>query len=116
MQPAPKERRQHPRFEFDASEAWIEFGYPRPCDHQCRMRVRDVSVGGISFELEHELPGLGIGTNLDNVVLRIGNLAIKGDVVVMRLTTQSDTTVCGGIFYPQSDNDSVKLDQMMTSH
>ncbi len=116
MQPARKERRQHPRFEFDAAEAWIEFGYPRPCDHQCRMRVRDVSSGGISFELSHELPGLGIGSNLDNVMLRIGKRAIKGDVVVMRVTTQSGGAVCGGIFYPPSDNDSVKLDQMMGRH
>ena len=77
------------------------------------MRVRDLSAGGISFELAHELPGLDVGTNLDKVTLRLGPDAVRGDIVVMRISQRREGAICGGIFYPSSDEDAVALDRVM---
>ena len=105
--PQRKERRSAPR--FTGFEGKLEFGYPGPSDHPCAMQVRDISVSGISFTISEELPGLEVGRILEGATIRIGRRVIRGDLVVMHLTSPEPDALCGALFYPQRDADILKL-------
>ena len=49
-----------------------------------------------------------ISTNVDGI--RIGECLIRGDLVVMHLTAESEARqICGALLYPATDTDLVKL-------
>jgi len=107
MAKRPGCRRSHPRHIVEESlHARVEFGYPRPQDPPCRVRIRDVSEGGLGFVLEQELPGLEVGDCIAGVAIHIGSRIIRGDLLVMHFTPEATAgALCGALFYPADDGD-----------
>jgi hypothetical protein len=107
-------RRSARRHAFPESEATIDFDYPRPGEHRCEMPLKDVSNAGISFVLTHELPGVEIGETLRRIALRINGHVVRGDVLICHLTPGDEPgAVCGGLFYPASDPDLLRLQDLL---
>ena len=90
--------------------ARLEFDYPGPGGKRYDLPLTDLSVSGLSFDCDDELPGLESGTTLSPVVIRLGKCDIHGDLLVMHVTSEPSTvTVCGALFYPAKDADLLKL-------
>ncbi|MDH3284724.1 MAG: hypothetical protein OEQ13_08280 [Acidobacteriota bacterium] len=98
-------RRRQRRFSFPRElDAVLEFRHESAGNETLRMPLRDVSGAGLSFSVEQDLPGLDIGDCLDRVTLRLGESSIMGDLLVMHLSPDSNLgSICGGLFYPDSD-------------
>jgi len=92
--------------------ARVEFEYPTPYGRQFQLPLVDLSSSGISFLLDEagELAELEEGTTLAEVVVRLGECLICGELLIMHMTTGPDSRyVCGALFYPATDTDLVKL-------
>jgi len=90
-------------------DASIEFCYPEGGQRE-RFRLLDLSVSGLSFLLDQNAPTLEAGLDLSNVVLRVANCEIRGDLLVMHVTADSASqSQCGALFYPASDIELIKL-------
>ncbi len=100
-----KNRRRQRRYSFPREySASVEFRHESAADETLTMGLRDVSGAGLSFAIERDLPGLDIGDCLSGVTLRLGPNVIVGDLLVMHLSPDSKQgAVCGGLFYPDSD-------------
>lgn len=94
-------------------EGRVEFGYPAPEEHRCSMALNDISESGLSFVLEHELPGLEVGRQIEQVTLHAGGRVIDGDMVITHLTSEAGGSVCGALFYPSSDADLIHLRELL---
>lgn len=110
-------RRRHPRVSFAPdSEARVVFGYPYPGSHRCVMPLRDLSASGLSFTLNLDLPGLDAGHSIAEAELVVGKKVVRGELLVMRLTPGPYTgAVCGSLFYPREDRDTLKLQEIVGS-
>jgi hypothetical protein len=107
-------RRSARRHAFPEAEAIIGFDYPRPGEHRCEMPLKDLSNAGISFVLTHELPGIEIGETLRRVALRVNSTVVRGDLLICHLTPGEEPgAVCGGLFYPASDRDVLRLRDLL---
>jgi hypothetical protein len=94
----------------DSEEACVELSTPHRRDERCRLPLMDISVSGLSFVIGDELPDIENGSDLSDAVIHLGECQIRGDLVVMHLTPQTDTrTICGALFYAASDSDLIKL-------
>jgi hypothetical protein len=102
-------RRQRRYVVRDQRVACVEFEHPSPNGRHYRLQVVNLSASGVSFSLEGEAPELDAGTSLPHSVLRVGECMIRGDLVVMHLTSELAGLVCGALFYPETDTDLVKL-------
>ena len=104
-------RRKNPRFPLSpALQGTIEFGFPDRDGARCTMALLDLSRGGISFVLRHELPGLEVGESIDGARLSLGERVVNGDFLVMHLTPDAtEGAVCGALFFPSEDADILTL-------
>ena len=113
MSAVTKTRRGQRRHPISRSElARVEFAYPGPNGRCYELDVTNISSSGVSFSLERtdELTGLEEGTSLSEVVIRVGDCSIHGEMVVMHVTGDADSRrVCGALFYPATDTDLVQL-------
>lgn len=95
----------------------VEFEYPSPNGRHYRLALTNVSASGISFAIEQddeELSYLESGANLNRATVRIGDCMIRGDMVVMHVTSDSESRhICGALLYPESDTDLVKLKSVL---
>lgn len=92
-------------------KAAVEFSHGR---RDWRLPLVDLSVAGLSFTVDEEVPGLKEGLKLDNVVVRITECEMRGDLVIRRATAQADwTTHYGAIFYPAEEADMLKLNGVL---
>jgi len=90
--------------------ARLEFDYPGPGGRRYDLPLIDLSVSGLSFVCDDELPELESGTTVSPVIIRLGKCDIHGDLLVMHVTPDpSSETVCGALFYPAKDADLLKL-------
>lgn len=107
MPPRQENRRAHRRYRPPAGiEATIRFMYPDSNGDPSCVKVKDISPAGLSFILNQALPGLEVGSHLDDVEVRVGEHGFRGDLVVLHLTpTPHPGSVCGALFYPASDDD-----------
>jgi hypothetical protein len=103
-------RRKQPRRTTSGSgKAWVEVNYPQPEGRQHRLALVDVSVSGLSFVFEEQLAGLETGTDLHDVLIRVGDCEIHGELVVMHVTPHGhDRWLCGALFYAAGDTDLLK--------
>ena len=103
-------RRKTHRFGFPKGETWcVDFIYPEPGGFDCNMELRDLSSGGISFRLSHELLGLEFGRTIKYATLNLNGRKVHGDLLVMHLTPDNqEGASCGMLFYPSTDHDTVK--------
>ncbi len=91
-------------------EACVEITYPDSASRNVRLPLVDISISGLSFIMTEELPAIESGSNLTNVVVRLGGCEIHGELVVMHMTPQGgERTICGALFYAASDEDIIKL-------
>jgi hypothetical protein len=89
--------------------AAVEITYPQPQGRSHRFVLVDISISGLSFAFEDELIGIESGDALSDVVVRLGDCEIHGDLVVMHVTSHAGThRVCGALFYAASDTDLLK--------
>ena len=102
-------RKQHRRTTSGSESACIEIKYPQPEGRQHQLALVDVSISGLSFSFEDQLPGLESGTDLHDVLIRMGDCEIRGELVVMHVTPQGpDNWLCGALFYAAGDTDLLK--------
>jgi hypothetical protein len=107
-QASRRKTRRHPA--KDSEEACVELSTPNRTGERFRLPLMDISISGLSFVIGDELPGIENGTDLPDAVIQLGECTIRGDLVVMHLTPQTDTrTLCGALFYAASDEDLLKL-------
>jgi hypothetical protein len=91
-------------------EAFVEITYPDSVARNLRLPLIDISISGLSFIMTEELPAIENGTNITDTVIRLGDCEIRGELVVMHVTPQSDNrTICGALFYTATDDDLMKL-------
>lgn len=109
-------RRRHTRYTFPPNtEAWVRFGYPLPTGFPCQMEVKDLSASGLSFIIQHELPGLDVGRTIRKVEINIGTKRIFGDLLVMHLTKDVfPGSLCGCLIYPEDDDDIQTMQSLVT--
>ncbi len=98
------------RFPIEGTaEAWIEFRYPGRERPLC-CRVIDVSIAGISFLLDEELPLLARGAKIDGALVRLRDRTLNGGFVVKHVTrVRHSETICGAVLYPETDDDMNEL-------
>jgi hypothetical protein len=107
------ERRKNRRYQLSHNlEPTIEFNHPGPNGVLYNLPVVDLSNAGFAFRINDELTGLEAGSNVDGVVLHMGDIRIEGDLVVIRITPGQLT--CGALFYPSSDENLLKLRSLIT--
>lgn len=104
-------RRRQRRYAFPPGEnASVEFGYPSPSGHLCRLRLADVSASGLGFVVEYELPGLAFGSTIRSATLHLRGRKIELDLLVVHISRVfAAGGVCGCLFYPASDTDLLRL-------
>ena len=92
-------------------KAAVEFSHGR---RDWRLPLVDLSVAGLSFTVDEEVPGLTEGLKLEDVVVRITECEMHGDLVIRRATSQADwSTHYGAIFYPAEEADMQKLNGVL---
>jgi hypothetical protein len=103
-------RRQQRRFASrGAGIARVELCYPGETGRRYVLPLVDASASGLSFSFEDELPGLEAGATLPDVVVRLGDCDVHGELVVMHVTPKNEAlTLCGALFYATTDTDLVK--------
>ena len=108
---SPDCRRKNPRFSLVAPyDGTIQFGFPEAHSAVCTMTLLDLSRGGLSFVLAHELPGLEVGESIDAARVHLAGRIVTGDIVVMHLTPDAGRgAVCGALFFPTEDEDILAL-------
>jgi len=113
MSTTTKNRRAQTRYSVLADDrARIEFVYPTPNGKTYSMPLANLSASGLSFGLSEGDTAVALeeGVTLPDAVIRIGDCKIRGELLVMHVTTGSDSRyVCGALFYPATDTDLVKL-------
>lgn len=108
MPPQTARRQRDRRFPlFRPQKASVEFSHG---GRSWNLPLVDVSVTGLSFVTDEEVPGLTVGVRLENVVMRIAECEIRGNVAIRHATSHPDwTTLYGGILYPAEESDLLKL-------
>ena len=103
-------RQQRRRATSGSDSTCVEIKFPQPEGRKYELALVDVSVSGLSFALEDELPGLESGTDLADVVVRMGgDCEIHGELVVMHVTPRgSGRWLCGALFFAATDTDLIK--------
>jgi len=104
-----KNRRAQRRYSNLCVDSWVEL---KVGSSRERLKVLDLSASGLSFvvESDDQLPGLETGAPLDGLVLQVSDCRIRGDILVMHMTTRADSGyVCGALFYPATDTDLLKF-------
>ena len=117
-QPTSSNRRRHPRWSVPRDgRHLVEFWWPSRKGHRCSMRLNDLSTAGLSFVLEHEVPGLEICHPVRTADVRLGDVAFKADLVVIHITSgPGRPTVCGALVYPKTDDDLIRMKDWLASH
>jgi hypothetical protein len=94
---------------------YVDFDDPRS-DRRWRVRLLDVSEGGLSFPTVDNSPALKKGDVLQRAVIHSGGWKIVGDLEVTYTTHATDQPhVCGASFEPRSESDGVKLKTMISA-
>ena len=92
-------------------KAVVEFSHGR---RDWRLPLVDLSVAGLSFSVDEEVPGLDEGLKLEGVVVRITECEMHGDLLIRRATANPDwSTHYGAIFYPAAEADMLKLNGVL---
>jgi len=91
--------------------AFVEFDYPQPSGKRRRLSLLDMSSAGLCFALPfYGLAGVDLSTHIIDVVVRIGDREIEGELLVSHVTRHSEERIlCGGRFYPATKTDCLQL-------
>jgi ribulose 1,5-bisphosphate synthetase/thiazole synthase len=93
----------------EGAAATVEFTYPGPKGPRHDLSLVDVSTSGLSFVAGRELAGVDSGTTIPEVVVRFGGCEMRGEMLVMHVTSRTpEKRTIGALFYPAQDTDLVK--------
>ena len=107
------ERRKNRRFKLSADlDLTVEFNFPNPHGNNLKLPLTDISASGFSFAVNDDMQDVETGMNIVGAVLRFGDCAIHGDLMVMHFT--EGTSTCGCLFFPASDDDLIKMRTLIT--
>jgi len=111
MSDNPAEPRRDPRVSiFSPGSAWVEIAYPAAAGRRIRLPLLELSVSGLSFALEGDLPLVTRGAHFEAIVVRVGECELQGALVVKHVTDGGPGRIsCGGMFYPKGVPDLLKL-------
>jgi hypothetical protein len=110
MSTMAKNRRRQRRYQVGSETmARVEF----ECHGRfVRCEVTNLSASGLSFKLDpdEDRTGLDEGESFHEAVVRVGDCAMRGELLLMHMTQGPGSRyVCGALFYPATDTDLVKL-------
>ena len=107
MSQAHDDRRSNDRFRFEPdARAPFRFRFPDETGSLFETNVRDISGSGVSFFVVPGLPTLEAGDLLREVEVELGPARIRGEMVILHVSPRFEPgAVCGGLFYPKSDDD-----------
>jgi len=92
------------------SGAKASFRHPGPAGAPFEVRIRDISLSGLSIILPEGFPQLEAGDMLRGLEVRVAHKAFSGDLLVMHITPgQEAGGICGGLFYPEGDEDLITV-------
>ncbi len=83
----------------------VEFVHPSPHGQLWCLSLLDISVSGLSFVLDDEISGIDEGTTISDVAVRVGDVEVCGELLIMHVSTAENRRVCGALFYPATDAD-----------
>jgi hypothetical protein len=90
--------------------ATLQFCHPPPHGPRLSARLRDVSLSGLSMVLPEELFSVEAGDIVKGIDVQIAQKSFRGDLLVMHVTHTGGTgPVCGGLFYPEGDEDLITI-------
>ena len=94
-------------------DAEIEFTEPDGAAHKCPLI--ELSVGGGSFQLPEQIPGLEVGTTVEGSVIRVGEFKIHVNFVVRRVTRyEGGAYECGVQLYTMSEQDRNEMNALIS--
>jgi len=98
-----RQRRRDRRFRFRDGSATILIPAHRPDEHPIEAAVIDLSVAGISFELEPNVPGPEVDTVFGSVTIRVGMCVLEGGIRIKNVVLAGGRRIrVGALFYPDS--------------
>jgi len=90
--------------------AVLEFRYPSPNGMQLTARLRDISLSGLSMTLPEALAEVQPGDIVKGIDARVAGKTFRGDLLVMHVSPTSEAgAMCGGLFYPEGDEDLITI-------
>ena len=106
-----RNRRLQPRYPLPVdAAASLSFRYPFPNGELVEARLRDISLSGLSLVLPEALSRVQVGDIVNAIEARVAAKRFRGDLLVMHVTgTGGQGTVCGGLFYPEGDEDLITI-------
>ena len=92
------------------SAAILQFRYPAHHGTPIQTRLRDISLSGLSMSLPEELGGVQAGDIVKGIQARVDGKTFRGDLLVMHIGQRNEAGgICGGLFYPESDEDLITI-------
>ena len=111
-QKAPSTRRD-PRIAVPGGAGFVEFDSGGPDAVRHRADLAEVSVSGVTFELEAG-PSFEIGAVFSNATLHIGGCLVEGELLLKHSEPVRKSRVeVGCLFYPSSQLDEEKLSAVL---
>ena len=90
--------------------ARLRFRHPAPMGVPYDLPVRDISLSGLSLVLPSDFPEMQAGDMIRGIEVRVCRKVFHGDLLVMHVTpVQEFGGVCGGLFYPEGDEDLITV-------
>lgn len=104
-------RRLQKRYTVPAdADASLKFHNPAPNGEPINARLRDISLSGMSLVLMNEIKGIRTGDMVRGIEARVARKTFHGDLLVMHVTPANEPgAVCGGLFYPEGDEDLITI-------
>jgi hypothetical protein len=95
-------------------EAFVEFRFPNPDGRLLSMRLTDLSVAGLSFVADSELPLIVRGARIDGVTVLLGDIRMEGKLLIMHATPGGPRVLYGAVFYPATEEEQRKLSEVIS--
>ena len=90
--------------------ARLSFCHPAPMGIPYDLPVRDISLSGLSLVLPVDFPEMQAGDMIKSIEVHVLRKVFRGDLLVMHVTpVQNRGGVCGGLFYPEGDEDLITV-------
>ena len=109
-----KNRRWNPRSRIPAfQDAEIKFTGPDGTAH--RWPLIELSLGGGSFQLPEQIPGLEVGTTIEDGVIRVGEFEIHVNFEIRRVTRYYEKAYeCGVQFHMMSAQSRIEVEALIS--
>jgi hypothetical protein len=98
-----------------ALDASLEFNFPNKEGRRLVLRLLELSIAGLSFVAENDLPLLVRGARIEDVLIRVGGREIAGRMLIKHRTpARGAEIIYGGFFYPETEQDQNKLSSVVS--